>query len=153
MPKKFKFEKTVYLADTNAFGNVYFARYFEWQGMAREAFFKEVSGSYAEMLAEGVKYITISATINYKKESLLFDEVSITVEPRRVSLTTVELLFTYVNTSRNDVIAVGRQKIGFSTTSGEVIPIPKKLLEGAVKYLDENELKNLKKVMAKILSR
>lgn len=153
MSKKFKFQKTVYLADTNAFGNVYFARYFEWQGMAREAFFREVSGSYAEMLAEGVKYITIAASINYKKESLLFDDIQITVEPRRVSLTTVELIFTYINMTRKEVIAIGKQKIGFSTMVGEVIPIPKKLLEGAVKYLDENELKNLKKVMDKITSR
>lgn len=150
MVKKFKFNKTVYLSDTNAFGNTYFAKYFEWQGMAREAFFKEISGDYSEILSSGVKFITISATIDYKKESLLFDEIEITVQPKQVSLTTVELDFSYMNKVTKDIIAIGNQKIGFSSIDGVIIPIPRELLEGAKGYLNKEELKKMYKVVEKI---
>jgi len=152
MSKKFKFSKIVYLTDTNAFGNTYFAKYFEWQGMAREEFFKQIAGGYSEMLTSGVKYITISASVNFKKESFLFNKIGITVEPKRISLTTVELLFTFTNEETNEVLAIGKQKIGFSNIDNVVIPIPRELLEGAKKYLDKVELKNVEKVIGKLSS-
>jgi len=38
----FSYELTVYLKDVNMFGGVYFSRYFEWQGMCREAYYLQV---------------------------------------------------------------------------------------------------------------
>ena len=150
MGQKFTFKKTVYLSDTNSFGNTYFAKYFEWQGMAREEFFKEISGNYAEMLTAGIKYITISASTNYRNESILFDKICITVEPKRISLTTVELVFTIENSEKKEVIAMGKQKIGFSTMDGVIVPIPRELLEGAKKYLDNDGVKNVDKIIEKL---
>jgi enediyne core biosynthesis thioesterase len=40
-PKTFKHSIDVYLKDSNATGNIYFARYFEWQGICREKWFFE----------------------------------------------------------------------------------------------------------------
>ena len=151
--KKFIFQKIVYLADTNAFGNTYFAKYFEWQGMARESFFKEVADDYSKMLEKGIKYITISAHIDYKKESVLFDEIEISVEPKNVTLTTVELEFIYVNKLTQEIIALGRQKIGFSDFAGTIVPIPIELIEGASEYLDSSLKNNLIKIVSKIKNR
>lgn len=39
----FKHELTPFLKDSNAYGNIYFARYFEWQGICREMWFINAS--------------------------------------------------------------------------------------------------------------
>src|SRR5437762_1629723 len=64
--RAFVFLKTVYLSDTNAFGNTYFAKYFEWQGMARESFFNRVLfPDQQAFLASGIKLITAEAEHKY----------------------------------------------------------------------------------------
>lgn len=130
MEREFTFEKTVYLTDTNAFGNTYFARYFDWQGMAREEFFRTIAGDYKRFLDARIKFITIEASIKYHSESILFDTVIIKVSPCNVKVTTFELVFTYTNKSTGKLIAEGRQKIGFADAKGDVIPIPEELLKG-----------------------
>src|SRR5436189_1700927 len=63
--RAFVFQKTVYLSDTNAFGNTYFAKYFEWQGMVRESFFKRcLVSDYKAFIASGIKLITAEAEMN-----------------------------------------------------------------------------------------
>lgn len=37
----FKHKLTLFLKDSNAYGNIYFARYFEWHGICREMWFTE----------------------------------------------------------------------------------------------------------------
>lgn len=39
--KTFHHVMDIYLKDSNAFMNTYFARYFEWQGVCRERWFHE----------------------------------------------------------------------------------------------------------------
>lgn len=58
--KEFNFSKTVYLSDTNMEGNVYFARYFNWQGEAREEFYRQHYPLH--LLQSGLKLITVNAT-------------------------------------------------------------------------------------------
>lgn len=149
MAKEFIFSKIVYLAETNAFGNVYFSRYFDWQGMARESFFKKIAGDHQEMLTSGVKYITIKAENEYKKECFLFDELEIKVVPTNIRLTTVELIFVFRREKNDEIIAQGKQRIGFTNEKDEVIPIPENLLLGAKEYLNDADRESLKKLLEK----
>src|SRR3989338_1238504 len=110
---RFSINMTVFLKDTNAEGNTYFARYFDWQGMAREAFFREVIGDINKFLQAGIKFVTIEAYIRYRNEVTLFDEVIIKVKPDNVSIATFNLIFTYLNKKTGGVVAEGKQKIGF----------------------------------------
>jgi acyl-CoA thioesterase FadM len=128
--KEFIFEKTVYLTDTNLFGNTYFARYFDWQGMAREAFFKRLIGDVNKFMQSRIKLVTIEAHIKYHHEVTLYDEVIIKVKAENIKVATVDLVFTYLNKKTNQLVAVGRQKIGFVHPTGQVIPVPKELIEG-----------------------
>lgn len=127
--KEFIFEKTVYLTDTNLFGNAYFASYFDWQGMAREEFFRQVMGDKNTFFQSGVKLVTIEASIRYRNEVTLFDEIIIKVKPDNVRITTFDLVFTYLNKKLGQLVAEGKQKIGFVDSSNKVIPIPKELKE------------------------
>ena len=128
--RDFVFEKTVYLTDTNLFGNVYFARYFDWQGMAREAFFKQMVGDFSAFMRKGIKFVTIKASISYHHETVAFDEVIIKVRPENLKVTTVELVFTYINKKTGVLVAEGRQKIGFVDRLAKVIPIPGEIING-----------------------
>ncbi len=122
--KEFVFEKKVYLGSTNLFGNVYFARYFDWQGEAREAFFQQVMPDALAVFRSGIKFVTIEASIKYSKETLVFDEIMIKVRPEDFKVTTVNLIFTYLNKKTGDLIATGKQKIGFVDSQNKVIPLP-----------------------------
>jgi len=132
--KEFIFEKTVYLTDTNLYGNVYFARYFDWQGMAREEFFRQVVGEDNKILKMGIKLVTIEAHIKYHHEVTLFDRVIIKVKPDNIRITTFDLTFTYLNGKTGQSVAEGKQKIGFVDSANKVIPIPKELVGGWFRY-------------------
>jgi len=136
---EFTFQKTVYLTDTSSFGNVYFARYFDWQGMAREEFFRCIVEDYQKLFQSNIKFVTIEANVKYYHEAILFDEVLIKVKPENIRTTTFDLIFTYINKSTDILIAEGKEKIGFADSKGEVIPIPKELIEGWERFRVKNK--------------
>ena len=125
--REFIFEKKVYLGSTNMFGNVYFARYFDWQGEAREAFFYSTVPNSLNLLKSGIKFVTIEASIKFNKETLAFDDILIKVKADNFKITMFDLIFTYLNKNNNKIIATGKQKIGFVDSNNKVIPIPKEL--------------------------
>lgn len=134
--KKFIFEKTVYLGDTNAYGNVYFARYFDWQGMAREEFFKQLLTDYKKFINSGLKLITLEANVEYKTEAKLYDKIDIGVKPTNVTMTTCELLFEYTNKDTMQIIAKGKQRIGFADAKNKIVPIPEDIMKIGKEYID-----------------
>lgn len=135
MSKKiFTFIVKAYLKDTNMLGNVYFSRYFDWQGMAREEFFTKLIPEPDFFLKRSIKLITIEAQMKYFKEALLFDTIQIKVTPCNVKIATFELLFKFEKIDTNELIAEGKQRIGF-TKDNEVISIPAELLRTGREYI------------------
>lgn len=135
--KTFDFYKRAYLKDTNAEGNVYFARYFEWQGEAREDFFRQAVPDHMAILQSGTKLITVHSWLKYEHETYLFDEIIIQIQTLSLKKLTMELGFTYLNKNNGKIIAVGGQKLGFSDSSGKLIPIPPSIRDGAATCLVE----------------
>jgi len=128
--KEFIFEKTVYMGNVNMFGNAYFARYFDWQGEAREALFNKAVPESLTLFKKGIKFITTEASIKYNKEAAIFDEILIKVRAENFKITTFDLIFTYVNKKSGETIALGKQRIGFIDSGNKIIPIPKEVIEG-----------------------
>lgn len=133
--KEFVFEKIVYLGDTNMFGNVYFARYFDWQGQAREAFLNRIIPNSISVFKSGIKFVTIEASVKYNKEALLYNEIMIKVSAENIKTTTLGLNFIYINKANQDIIATGKEKIGFVDINNKVIPIPQVLLDSLKSFL------------------
>lgn len=133
--KEFVFEKTVYLGNTNMFGNVYFSRYFDWQGEAREAFFNKTVPESLSIFKSGIKFVTIEASIKYNRETTVFDEILIKVRAENFKITTLDLIFTYINKKTGELIATGKQKIGFVDSNNKVIPIPEQLKQAWSKFI------------------
>ena len=134
--KEFIFEKTVYLGNTNMFGNVYFARYFDWQGEAREAFFSKTVPGSSLLFKSGIKFVTIEAYIKYNKETVVFDEVVIKVRAENFKITTFDLIFTYLDKKTRELVATGKQRIGFVDSNNKVIPIPEQLKKAWNKFTE-----------------
>lgn len=131
------FQKRVFLTDTNAEGNAYFSRYFDWQGMAREDFFRCAVPDHIEILKAGTKLITVHAWVKYEHESHLFDEILIKVQTVSLKKMSMELGFTFVNQRSGQVIAIGGQKLAFADPTGKLIPVPPSIRAGAATCLVE----------------
>ncbi len=137
--REFVFRKRVYLTDTNAEGNVYFARYFDWQGQAREDFLRQAVPDHMEILRSGTKLITVHAWLKYEHESHVFDEISIHIRTISLKKMSMELEFTYINEATGKIIAIGGQKLAFADASGNLIVVPASIRAGAATGLIEPE--------------
>jgi len=133
--KVFIFEKTVYLTDTNAEGNTYFSRYFDWQGMAREEFVRTNVPGLVAILQLGVKMITVEAYLHFIQETFLYDEILIDVKTSNIKKASLDLIFTYTSKKTNQLIAKGRQKLAFADATGKLIPIPEEIRKNAMYFL------------------
>ena len=133
--REFVFHKRIFLKDTNVEGNVYFAHFFEWQGEAREEFFRENVPDHMQILKSGTKLITVNAWVTFKQSVYLFDEVLINVKTTNLKQMTLELFFTFVNKITGEIVAYGGQKLAFSDLSGSSISIPDSIKENAKYFL------------------
>ena len=134
---QFQFEKRVYLADTNAEGNVYFAKFFDLQGMAREEFFRQNVPDHAAIMQSGTKLITTNAWMVYKHECRLFDEIAVEVQTANLKPMSLELVFTFTNKTTRQVIGRGGQKLAFVDSSGRLIAVPASVQENAKRFLTD----------------
>ena len=137
----FIYNKTVYLGDTNAEGNVYFANYFRWQGEAREAFYA-AHFPLDIWQQTGLKLITCDASVRYKKETVFYNELQIQVQTANIRNMSVELLFTYILKDTSLRVAYGKQRIAFADALGKLITIPQPIKDMAENFLiDGSEYK------------
>jgi enediyne core biosynthesis thioesterase len=137
MSKEFIFEKTVYLSDTNAFGNAYFAKYVEWQGMTREAFFRVIMPNQNFLIDSGIKLITARAAVEYKHEVYLYDDIEIGLKVGAVKPASSDLIFTYRRKKDGLVFARGFQTVTFADDKGKLMKIPQEIVNNARPYTDE----------------
>lgn len=134
--KTFIYETTVYLSDTNAFQNAYFARYFDWQGSAREEFLHQTCSDIKALMQSGIIIKTLEASMQYKKDAYLFDHLAIEVKPFNVNLASYELNFIFRNKKTNEIIGIGHEKVAYMNKKGKFIPIPFEIIEKGFEYLE-----------------
>lgn len=151
MVNAFVYAKNIFLKDLTVYGNVYFSNYFDWQGEAREAMLNEIIKSSNSPIKKNLKLVTLSASVKYKGEINIGDSVRIEVSPTKLTLTTVELTFTYRKNPTNQVVAEGHQRIGFTTSNGEIVPLPQELIANGRKYLSKELLTQIGVIERKIL--
>jgi len=129
--------RKVFLTDTNAYTNVYFAQYFDFMGEAREALLKFLLGPHVDaFLKTGVTLLTVQANLRFLSSSYLFDDLRIEIKPTRMSKMKVDLQFIIRNETRACISAEGTMTIA-TAVNGKPIPIPE-LLIGTMKNLFEN---------------
>lgn len=132
--KSFTYEHTVYLKDTNAFGNTYFANYFVWQGMAREAFLKFLLVDPTPLMTSGIKMITVRAHTEYYHETVCYDDVLIKAHSENMKRCTFDLIFNFYNKRTSQLIAKGYQTIAFANANGYLTRTPPPLYATLKEY-------------------
>lgn len=101
----------VYLKDSNAYGNIYFARYFEWQGVTREAWFSNCI--LPNMFSMEGAFVTKSAHNDYMREVRPFSQILATLNTRKIKNGSFELVFTFIDKDTGKCVSQGIQKVAY----------------------------------------
>lgn len=126
----FRHTLTIFLKDSNAYGNTYFARYFEWQGICREKWFFECIDP--GMLKDEGVFITRHAAQDYLRETFPFQEVSCEMQAYDVKKCSFWLEFRFFAGSM--LVSVGRQQIVFANHARQITALPAAVIERILCY-------------------
>lgn len=128
--KTFHHAIDIYLKDSNAFMNTYFARYFEWQGICRERWFHECI--HGNLLAAGGVFVTKRAHQEYVEETFPFQRVDCYLNTFQVRQCSAYLLFRFCVDGRP--VSLGYQQIVFADREKRIARFPKEIIERVKEY-------------------
>jgi enediyne core biosynthesis thioesterase len=120
----------IYLKESNAYGNTYFARYFEWQGICRERWFHRCI--QADMLQHEGVFITKRAHQDYLQETFPFQTVRCEVNTWEVKSCSFYLIFRFLVDDK--VVSSGYQQIVFASHDKRIKRLPDHILEKVRAY-------------------
>lgn len=121
-----------WLKDSNAYTNTYFARYFEWQGVCREAwFFRCISPDMLQTL--GV-FITKKAHNDYVQETFPFQRIRCQVNTALVKNASFYLVFRFYNADTGALVSGGYQQIVFADLEKRISKLPDDVLAKVRQY-------------------
>jgi acyl-CoA thioesterase FadM len=126
----FHHQLSIYLKDSNAYGNTYFARYFEWQGICREKWFYECISR--DMLQREGGFITKHAEQDYLQETFPFQDVRCEVNSFGVRRCSFWLEFRFF--SEGHPVSVGRQQIVFANHQKQITALPEIVIKRIKRY-------------------
>jgi enediyne biosynthesis thioesterase len=126
----FHHEFSIYLKDSNAYGNTYFARYFEWQGICREKWFYECISR--DMLQQEGVFITKHAEQDYLHETFPFQEITCEVNAYDVKRCSFWLEFRFY--ANGSLVSTGRQQIVFASHTKDIKALPELVLKRIQRY-------------------
>jgi len=103
------------LEDANLVGNVYYANYFIWQGRVRDQFLFAQAPDYLRGNGSRGELLCIHSHLDYLRDAMPFDELSISMHLRSVSDVGAELEFEYHRLLQpggfREKLAVGTQRV------------------------------------------
>jgi enediyne core biosynthesis thioesterase len=126
----FRHSIDIYLKDSNAYGNTYFARYFEWQGICRERWLQQCIS--ADLLQPQGVLITKNATVDYVRETFPFQTVDCELNSWQVKQCSLTLVFRFK--VAGNIVCTGSQQIVFASHSKRIQRWPEHALANLRKY-------------------
>lgn len=130
-------EMTPYLKDSNAYGNIYFARYFEWQGLCREKWFSECI--CPNMFDLKGSLVTKSAYNNYISSIVPFQKVRCLLSTSNIKSASFELVFRFYDFDSNQLLSTGGQKITLiEEKTKKIVRFPDDILEKVRYYANDD---------------
>ncbi|MFA7243279.1 MAG: thioesterase family protein [Sulfuricellaceae bacterium] len=128
--KTFHHTIDICLKDSNAYGNTYFARYFEWQGVCREQWFFQCICE--DMLKSLGVLITKCAHQDYAQETFPFQKVECLLNAYNVKQCSFNLLFRFYVGGK--LVSRGYQQIVFANHDKKIIRFPEGMRERIREY-------------------
>lgn len=137
--RTFRHTIDIYLKDSNAYANTYFARYFEWQGVCRERWFHQCIS--ADMLQSIGVFVTKRAHQEYVHETFPFQSVDCLLNTFEVKQCSFYLLFQFA--VAGNVVSTGYQQVVFASQHKRIQRLPEHVLLKVREYeLPTAALKN-----------
>jgi enediyne biosynthesis thioesterase len=122
--RSFEYRHRVLLEDTSVAGDVYFTRYFSWQGRCRELFLLERAPDVLERLRGDLALVTTRCSCEYLGEALPGDEIRVCMRLDRLAQNLIDLDFEYWN-AEGSLIARGAQQVAcMRREAGRAVPEP-----------------------------
>jgi acyl-CoA thioesterase FadM len=131
----FTYRTCVYIGDATPFGQAYFARYFEWQGRAREEFFRYLV-PHAAAFFESFQIVTAEALVQYRAELLFSEQVAVEVRIAAITKATVSLRFIYRKVITGNIAAEGFQRLVFMDHADRIVPVPDDVQRAVLAYMN-----------------
>ena len=128
--KTFLYEFDTYLKDSNAYTNIYFSRYFEWQGICRERWFhRDITRDMLQ--SEGV-LITKRAHNDYFRETFPFQTIHCSLNTYLVKQCSFYIIFNF--SVEDELVSKGYQQIVFADHSKKIKKFPEFILKKVRQY-------------------
>jgi enediyne biosynthesis thioesterase len=132
--KTFVYDFTPYLKESSIYGNNYFARYFEWQGASREAWFYHCISS--DFLLPLGLFLTKEAQNTYQHETFPFQKIRCLVNVKDLRFTSFYIVFKFCDThDPNQIYSEGYQRIVFVDKNKHPQKIPIDIFDKIKLYL------------------
>lgn len=106
--KSFEYRHVVSFEDTNFIGNVYFSKYFSWQGRCRELFLQQHAPGVLEELDHGTALVTLRSSCEYLDQLHPFDEVLVLMTLKSVQQNRITMAFEYWRVAPGERTLVAR---------------------------------------------
>lgn len=106
--RRFDYNHVVTLENTNFVGNVYFTRYFSWQGRCRELFLREHAPAVLDELATDLALVTLRCSCDFFDELRVSDEVVVSMVLEGTQQNRVAMGFEYARISPGPRASVAR---------------------------------------------
>lgn len=126
----FKTEIVVTLKDTNAFGNVYFSNFIEYQGVVREKLLLSTVPDLHQMLAgNSIRLVTVEVYNKYVSNSYFGDRLVAELTTSEIKAATCRLNITFRNKETGELVGKGFQRICIVGARGKVVRIPSNFMD------------------------
>ena len=120
----------IYLKESNAYGNTYFARYFEWQGICRERWLHQCIAQ--DLLQTQGVLITKRAHQEYLQETFPFQTIQCELNTFEVKACSLYLLFRFLVDGKP--VSQGYQQIVFASHDKRIQRLPEDVLKKVRAY-------------------
>lgn len=128
--KTFTHTIDTFLKDSNSYTNIYFSRYFEWQGVCREHWFhKHIT---RDMLQKEGVLITKTAHNDYINEAFPFQTVKCHLNSYMVKKCSFYLIFRFYIEGK--LVSMGYQQIVFADHSKKISRFPEFIIKKVKQY-------------------
>lgn len=126
----FRHSIDIYLKESNAYGNTYFARYFEWQGICRERWLHQCIAQ--DLLQTQGVLMTKRANQEYLHETFPFQTIECELNTFEVKSCSLYLLFRFLVDGKP--VSHGYQQIVFASHDKKIKRLPEHILKKVRAY-------------------
>lgn len=138
--KEFIYELVVTQGDITPYGSASFINYIRWYDIARDALLQWRTLGFDKSLKTVIETEVSFCNIQYKRETMLQDEIIIKVNSSTIGDKEFTLLLTLIRKDNALIISLGKQIIKFRNfKTGVVLPLPAGLIKNILKPIEVDE--------------